>query len=125
MTSRAYFRASLVALGVSAALGATSAWAQDAGTPPPPAGPEGEVEDMGVITVTGSRTITEAVRSPTPITSVDISAISVTTPSDMADALNKLPTILGGRTPRNRETPARTTAAIRCRCATLAHRAPW
>jgi iron complex outermembrane recepter protein len=99
MTSRFVFRMSLVALGVSAALGANSAWAQDAGTPPP-SGAEGEVEDMGVITVTGSRTITEAVRSPTPITSVDIGAIAVTTPSDTADALNKLPNILGGRTPR-------------------------
>jgi iron complex outermembrane receptor protein len=99
MTSRFVFRMSLVALGVSAALGANSAWAQDAGTPPP-SGTEGEVEDMGVITVTGSRTITEAVRSPTPVTSVDIGAISVTTPSDTADALNKLPNIIGGRTPR-------------------------
>jgi outer membrane receptor protein involved in Fe transport len=86
-------------MGVSAALGANSAWAQDAATPPP-AGQEDAVEDMGVITVTGSRTITDVLRSPTPITSVDISAISVTTPSDTADALNKLPSILGGRTPR-------------------------
>ena len=99
MTSRFVFRMSLVALGVSAALGANSTWAQDAGTPPP-TGQEGEGEDMGVITVTGSRTITEAVRSPTPITSVDIGAIAVTTPSDTADALNKLPNIIGGRTPR-------------------------
>jgi len=55
---------------------------------------------MGVITVTGSRTITDVLKSPTPITSVDISQISVTTPSDTADALNKLPNIMGGRTPR-------------------------
>jgi outer membrane receptor protein involved in Fe transport len=57
-------------------------------------------DELNVITVTGSRTITEAVRSPTPITSVDIGAIATTTPSDIADALNKLPNILGGRTPR-------------------------
>src|SRR6185503_20283733 len=37
---------------------------------------------------------------PTPITSVDIAELAVTTPSDTADALNKLPTIMGGRTPR-------------------------
>ena len=55
---------------------------------------------MGVITVTGSRTITEIVKSPTPITSVDITEIQATTPSDTADALNKLPVIMGGRTPR-------------------------
>ncbi len=101
MTSRTFFRMSLVAMGVSAALGANSALAQDAAATPPPPGQEDAVEDMGVITVTGSRTITDVLLSPTPITSVDISAISVTTPSDTADALNKLPSILGGRTPRN------------------------
>jgi iron complex outermembrane receptor protein len=97
MTSRAYFRVSLVALGVSAALGANSAWAQAEG----PAGQgDSAAEEMGVITVTGSRTITEVVKSPTPITSVDIATLATTTPSDTADALNKLPTIMGGRTPR-------------------------
>ena len=58
-------------------------------------------EEMGVITVTGSRTITERSESPTPITSVDIGELALTTPSDTADALNKLPSIMGGRTPRN------------------------
>jgi outer membrane receptor protein involved in Fe transport len=57
-------------------------------------------EELSVITVTGSRIITENVRSPTPITSVDIDEIALTTPSDTADALNKLPDIIGGRTPR-------------------------
>ena len=61
----------------------------------------GEDEDMGVITVTGSRTITDVLLSPTPITSVDIGELALTTPSDTADALNKLPSIMGGRTPRN------------------------
>ena len=94
MTSRAYFRASLVALGVSAALNGNSAWAQSPEQQP-------AEEDMGVITVTGSRTITDVLKSPTPITSVDVDDILLTTPSDTADALNKLPSILGGRTPRN------------------------
>src|SRR4030095_833373 len=93
MTSWNLRRASLIALGVSAALGNASAWGQAAGQ-------KDEGEEMGVITVTGSRTITENVRSPTPITSVEIEEIAVTTPSDTADALNKLPTIIGGRTPR-------------------------
>jgi iron complex outermembrane recepter protein len=102
MNSRTFFRASSVAIGVAAALAGNSAWAQDAGTPP-----QGQtedpnaVEDMGVITVTGSRTITDVLKSPTPITSVNVSELAVTTPSDTADALNKLPTIMGGRTPRN------------------------
>jgi outer membrane receptor protein involved in Fe transport len=98
MSLRVPFRLSAVALGVSAALATSSLWAQDA---PPPAAEEDAVEDMGVITVTGSRTITDVLLSPTPITSVDVSALAITTPSDTADALNKLPTIMGGRTPRN------------------------
>lgn len=103
MTSRTVFRASLVALGVSAALGANSVRAQANGPAPQAAtaGDQGAAgEEITTITVTGSRTITEVVRSPTPITSVDISALAVTTPSDTADALNKLPNIMGGRTPR-------------------------
>src|SRR5688572_4318209 len=94
MTSRAYFRASLVALGVSAALNGTSAWAQAA------ADQNSDGEELNVITVTGSRTITDNAQSPTPLTTVDIAALALTTPSDTADALNKLPSILGGRTPR-------------------------
>ncbi len=52
------------------------------------------------VKVTGSRIITDNVRSPTPITSVSVEDIAKTTPSDIPDALNKLPEILGGRTPR-------------------------
>jgi len=69
---------------------ANAAWAQTQDNP----------DEQNTITVTGSRTITETVRSPTPITSVSIDDIAVTTPSDTADALNKLPSIIGGRTPR-------------------------
>ncbi len=93
MTSRVHIRAFTAMLGVSASLAATAVWAQ--------ANQPATEEELTVITVTGSRTITEAVRSPTPITSVDISSLAATTPSDTADALNKLPNILGGRTPRN------------------------
>ena len=99
MNSRDIRRASLVALGVSAALAASSAWAQNAGESPKDAqGDSGE--EMGVITVTGSRTITDNALSPTPLTTVDTAELAKTTPSDTADALNKLPSILGGRTPR-------------------------
>src|SRR5688572_33490703 len=103
MTTRTFFSRSLVALGVTTALSAGPIWAQSAETPPPAnaGNPADTGEELNEILVTGSRTITEAVRSPTPITSVDVSALGVTTPSDTADALNKLPTILGGRTPRN------------------------
>jgi outer membrane receptor protein involved in Fe transport len=58
-------------------------------------------QDVETITVTGSRTITDTAHSPTPLTTVDIGEVTATTPSDIADALNKLPNIMGGRTPRN------------------------
>jgi iron complex outermembrane recepter protein len=76
--------------------------AQDAGPNPQNAGDDTEeLNEIVVTAITGSRTITDVLKSPTPITSVDITALAVTTPSDTADALNKLPSILGGRTPRN------------------------
>jgi outer membrane receptor protein involved in Fe transport len=95
MTSQRFIRASMVALGVTAALSAAAGWGQEA--------PAQDVarQDVESITVTGSRTITDAAHSPTPLTTVDISEIAATTPSDTADALNKLPNIMGGRTPRN------------------------
>jgi iron complex outermembrane receptor protein len=104
MTSRAFFRASIAALSVTSSLAGSSAWAQTAvTTSPAKRGDNQKVagEELDVVTVTGSRIITDNVRSPTPITSVDIGEIALTTPSDTADALNKLPDIMGGRTPRN------------------------
>src|SRR3954468_20975505 len=104
MTSRALFGASLAALCVAASLGAGSARAQGVETTlPAKRGGDQKAgdEELTVVTVTGSRIITDNVYSPTPITSVSIADIAVTTPSDTADALNKLPNIIGGRTPRN------------------------
>ena len=59
----------------------------------------GESGDEPMITVTGSRIINN-VNSPTPITAVTTDEMTATTPSDIADGLNKLPQIIGGRTPR-------------------------
>jgi outer membrane receptor protein involved in Fe transport len=67
-----------------------------------PAGQDTETDEQAEreITVTGSRLITNNLNSPTPITTVDIAELAKTTPSDIPDALNKLPQIIGGRTPR-------------------------
>ncbi|MCW3849521.1 TonB-dependent receptor [Sphingomonas sp. LB-2] len=64
----------------------------------PPAQADDQSNDE--ITVTGSRVITNNLNSPTPITTVDVGQLAKTTPSDIADGLNKLPQIIGGRTPR-------------------------
>jgi iron complex outermembrane receptor protein len=70
------------------------------------AAPDDVEEELEEVTVTGSRVITDNVRSPTPIAALDVAEANRTTPSDIADALNKLPQIVaggggGGRTPRN------------------------
>ncbi|MGZ3304962.1 MAG: TonB-dependent receptor domain-containing protein [Asticcacaulis sp.] len=57
--------------------------------------------DDVVVVVTGSRVIKSNAKSPTPITSVSVAQMEATTPSDVPDALNKLPQIIGGRTPRS------------------------
>jgi hypothetical protein len=100
MISKDIRRATLVALGVGAAMAASSAWAQS----PDQAAKDAQVdtgEEMGVITVTGSRTITDNALSPTPLTTVDIRRAREDhaqrhrpTPS------TSCPAILGGRTPR-------------------------
>src|SRR6187399_2521760 len=66
-----------------------------------------EEEELEEVTVTGSRVITDNVKSPTPISTLEVAEAAMTTPSDIADALNKLPQILagnggagGGQTPR-------------------------
>jgi outer membrane receptor protein involved in Fe transport len=71
--------------------------ARNAGTAPAITPPAPGTE---TVTVTGSRLITDIANSPTPVTSVDAEQLAATTPSDLPDALNKLPVILGGRTPR-------------------------
>ena len=75
MISKDIRRATLVALGVGAAMAANSAWAQTAGQ----GSQDAQVdtgEEMGVITVTGSRTITDNALSPTPLTTVDIAELA-------------------------------------------------
>jgi len=108
MSSQDLVRAGVAALVATTALIAGPVRAQTADQPSSAGSgdQQTEGEEMGVITVTGSRTITDVLKSPTPITSVDIATVSATTPSDTADALNKLPQFLaggatGGRTPRN------------------------
>jgi len=97
-------RASLLALGSS--ILAQPALAQDAAQPASaqqsstdPAATKPEKPSDETIIVTGTR-IANNLNSPTPVTAVTTSEMTATTPSDIADGLNKLPQIIGGRTPR-------------------------
>ena len=53
------------------------------------------------VTVTGSRIISDITLSPTPITTVSADQLATTTPTDIPDALNKLPDFIGGASPRS------------------------
>ncbi len=53
------------------------------------------------VVVTGSRVISDVANSPTPLTVVTTEQLEATTPSNIPDALNKLPVFLGSQTGRN------------------------
>ena len=53
------------------------------------------------VVVTGSRVISDVANSPTPLTVVSTEQLAATTPSNIPDALNKLPVFLGSQTGRN------------------------
>ena len=53
------------------------------------------------VVVTGSRVISSAANSPTPLTAVTSDQLLTTTPSNISDALNKLPVFVGSATQRN------------------------
>lgn len=86
----------LCTVGVVALASASSAYAQ-----------EGPVER---VTVTGSRVISDITLSPTPLTVVTAEQLQATTPTNVPDALNKLPVFIGGRTPRSQDNASRNTS---------------
>jgi outer membrane receptor protein involved in Fe transport len=58
-------------------------------------------QEVESVTVTGSRVISQIENSPTPLTVVTVEQLQLTTPTNIPDALNKLPDFLGGSTPRS------------------------
>ena len=79
---RSFTLASVSLLAMSA-----GAFAQTTGAP-------GETTET--VVVTGSRVITDIANSPTPVTTVSTAQLLDTTPSNLSDALNKLPDFIGG-----------------------------
>ncbi len=78
------FRKSMWLAGVSMVLVPGAALAQDSSGAEP-------VPTAADIVVTGSRVITNGNNSPTPVTVVTTEQLAATTPSNVPDALNKLP----------------------------------
>ena len=86
------FNASLLCTAAVVALTTGSAYAQ---------------ESVEQVTVTGSRIISDITLSPTPLTVVSAEQLQATTPTNVPDALNKLPVFIGGRTPRSQDNGSR------------------
>ena len=80
LSSKLLAAASIVAI-------APAAWAQGAATE--------------TVVVTGSRVISDIQNSPTPLTVVTTEQLQATTPTDIPDALNKLPVFAGSSTQRS------------------------
>lgn len=59
--------------------------------------PQANSTTLTTVTVTGSRVITNINNSPTPIVSLSVDQLQATTPSDIPDALNKLPQFVASR----------------------------
>src|SRR6185437_13375620 len=61
---------------------------------------QAQTENVEQVTVTGSRVISDITLSPTPLTVVTAEQLQATTPTNIPDALNKLPDFIGGFNPR-------------------------
>jgi outer membrane receptor protein involved in Fe transport len=72
-------------LGTTSLFGVSQVQAQ------PASSPAVEGQNVESVVVTGSRVISDIANSPTPITAVNTDQLLTTTPSNIADGLNKLP----------------------------------
>jgi iron complex outermembrane receptor protein len=85
------------------AFGVGNAYAQTAPEAPAaaPAAKAAPAKDMSEVVVTGSRTAPTGNDQPTPVTVVTTAELAANTPSNIADALNKLPLFTGGTSTGN------------------------
>lgn len=81
--------------GASLLVLASVAHAQEA--PPPPAAAPA-AQQLDTVVVTGSRIVRNGYNAPTPITVAPVEQLERTTPSNIPDALNKLPQFAGSST---------------------------
>lgn len=64
-------------------------------------GARAQEQNVETVVVTGSRVIQDATMSPTPLTVLPVEDLQVTTPSNIADGLNKMPAFIGSQTARS------------------------
>jgi len=96
--SKAHIAALLT--GASLSILASQAWAQ---TPAPAAPADAADDTVTEVVVTGTRIVRDGYTAPTPVTVATMAEIQKTTPSNIPDALNKLPQFA------NSFSPARST----------------
>jgi len=82
-------------LGTTTLFGVSQVHAQPASSSAPAAA------GVETVVVTGSRVISDVANSPTPITAVSTDQLLTTTPTNVADALNKLPIFQNSSSSRN------------------------
>ena len=70
-----------------------------------------EANNVESVVVTGSRVIQDATMSPTPLTVIPVGDLQVTTPTNIADGLNKMPEFIGSQTSRSVNNASSDTAA--------------
>ncbi len=80
-------------------LSAVSVWALTSAALAQDAQSDGQ--NVETVTVTGSRIISDITQSPTPLTVVTADQLLANTPTDIPDALSKLPVFFGNRSQRN------------------------
>ena len=66
----------------------------------PPSAPADDAGAVNDVVVTGSRIASNGNNAPTPLTTVSTDLLQATTPTNLPDALNKLPAFAGSRSPR-------------------------
>jgi iron complex outermembrane receptor protein len=97
MRTRLALRAALSVTASTLALAGGAAWAQ---------APASEGAAVSEIVITGSRIVRNGNDAPTPTTIVSTEQLVTTTPSNIPDALNKLPAFNSASTPNNATTGA-------------------
>jgi iron complex outermembrane recepter protein len=88
-------------LSVASDDGHTIVLAVTAATAPGNAVQPVQIEPIEQVVVTGSRIISDASRSPAPVMVFSVKQLLTTTPSNIADALNKLPVFQGSSSQRS------------------------
>jgi iron complex outermembrane receptor protein len=92
--SRARMFTATSTAAIAAAFAVTAAHAQDAAVP------DALEADIEEVVVTGSRIVNSGFQAPTPVSVLGAASLQAIAPTNIADAVNRLPALAGSTTPR-------------------------